>query len=162
MGASASLIEKATPEQQQEINAEYERLKNEGASEDEIEAQLKEKFNTLLEAVGEAVELTYGMKDGLGWKLQFCAEISFLNTNSTDSLAATTADAEIQLKEEPRATGFSVFGIPSPASAGNSPPPAELTHNRIFWEAQFEDKVGVPNNTHYHNITIKPFCTINF
>ena len=146
MGASASLIEKATPEQQGEINAEYERLKNEGLEEGEIEKRMKEKYNTLLEAIGETVELTYGMKDTLGWKLQFCAMISFQTSNPADALSACSADADIQMAEEPRATGFSVFGIPTAPTEGNSPPPAESTENRIFWEAQFEDKVG---NHHY-------------
>ena len=48
MGASSSLISKATPEQQSEINAELERLKGEGVSDEDIEKQLKEKFAELL------------------------------------------------------------------------------------------------------------------
>ena len=91
MGASASLIEKATPEQQGEINAEYEKLKNEGLEEEEIEKRMKEKYNTLLEAIGETVELTYGMKDALGWKLQFCAMISFQTSNPADASTASAA-----------------------------------------------------------------------
>ena len=141
MGASASLIAKATPEQQEEINTEYERLKGEGIEEAEIETKMKEKYSALLEAIGESVELTYGMKDNLGWKLQFCCMISFLTSSTTDALSACAADAEIQIAEEPKAASFSVFGTPSAPSEGNSPPPAELTENRIFWEAQFEDKV---------------------
>ena len=154
MGASASLIEKASPEQQEEINAEYARLKTEGISEEEIEKQMKEKYKDLMEAVGEAIELTYGMKDPLGWKLQFCAICSFLNSNPAEALTACATDGEIQLVDEPRAIGFSVFGIPSSPSVGNAPPPAELTDNRIFWEAQFEDKVsGMRTNTNAYFLT---------
>lgn len=55
MGASSSLISQATPEQQAEINAEVERLKGEGVSEEDIEKQLKEKYADLLNIGGSSV-----------------------------------------------------------------------------------------------------------
>ena len=50
MGASASMLEQLTPEQQAEINAEVERLKGEGVSEEDIDTQLKAKYESLLAA----------------------------------------------------------------------------------------------------------------
>ena len=44
MGASASLLEKVSPELQAEINAEVEKLKADGVSEDDIATQMKEKY----------------------------------------------------------------------------------------------------------------------
>lgn len=54
MGGSASLISGATPEQQSEINAELERLKGEGVSEEDIEKQLKEKYAELLNSTSNS------------------------------------------------------------------------------------------------------------
>ena len=50
MGASASLLEKVSPELQAEINAEVEKLKADGVSEDDIATQMKEKYATQLAA----------------------------------------------------------------------------------------------------------------
>ena len=50
MGASASLLEKVSPELQAEINAEVEKLKADGVSEDDIATQMKEKYATQLTA----------------------------------------------------------------------------------------------------------------
>ena len=59
MGASSSLVSKATAEQQAEINAEVERMKGEGVSEEEIEKQLKEKYAELLNAVPSVKHLIW-------------------------------------------------------------------------------------------------------
>ena len=50
MGASASLLEKVSPELQAEINAEVEKLKADGVSEEDIATQMKEKYAAQLAA----------------------------------------------------------------------------------------------------------------
>ena len=50
MGASASILEKATEEQRAEITAEIEKLKADGVAEEEIEKTLKEKYAEILAA----------------------------------------------------------------------------------------------------------------
>ena len=50
MGASASILEKATEEQKAEITAEIEKLKADGVAEEEIEKTLKEKYAEILAA----------------------------------------------------------------------------------------------------------------
>ena len=54
MGASASILEKASEEQKAEITAAIETLKGEGVAEEEIEKQLREKYAALLEAAPAA------------------------------------------------------------------------------------------------------------
>lgn len=51
MGASASVLEKLTPEQQAEINALVEKLKGEGVAEEEIEKQVREQFSEILASI---------------------------------------------------------------------------------------------------------------
>ena len=54
MGASASLLEKASPELQAEINAEVEKLKADGVSEEDISNQMMEKYSEQLAAASTA------------------------------------------------------------------------------------------------------------
>ena len=51
MGASASILEKATEEQKAEITPEIEKLKADGVAEEEIEKTLKEKYAEILATV---------------------------------------------------------------------------------------------------------------
>ena len=57
MGASASILEKASEEQKAEITAEIEKLKAENVPEEDIEKQLKEKYAELLKTV-ESTEVS--------------------------------------------------------------------------------------------------------
>ena len=58
MGASASILEKASEEQKAEITAEIEKLKAENVADEEIEKQLKEKYAELLKTVEGAAEVS--------------------------------------------------------------------------------------------------------
>ena len=54
MGASASILDKATEEQRAEITAEIEKMKSDGVAEEEIEKTLKEKYAEILAAAEAA------------------------------------------------------------------------------------------------------------
>lgn len=92
MGASASLLEKATPEQQAEINAEVEKLKGEGVSEEEIETQMKEKYSSLLTAAAtsekyEVVFVLGGPGSGKGTQCSKIVEVfGYIHLSAGDLL----------------------------------------------------------------------------
>ena len=129
MGASASILEKATEEQKAEITAAIETLKGEGVAEEEIEKQLREKYAALLEAAPAAE-----------------GEVATTDTTTTAAAAATATDTGADAAEgEVVATtgnGFETKKIPLTALQTEIDAAVQNGKTPLVIDNSAEDKVN--------------------
>ena len=128
MGASASILEKASEEQKAEITAAIETLKGEGVAEEEIEKQLREKYAALLEAVPAE------------------GEVAATTTTTTTTAAATATDTAADAVEgEVVATtgdGFETKTIPLTALQTEIDAAVQNGKTPLVIDNSAEDKVN--------------------
>ena len=71
------------------------------------------------------------------WTQEYAVYGSFTSRDLGATSKLVLADAEIQVKDEPRAPRFAVLGVPTP---GRYQEELEPTENKLFWLASFETK----------------------
>ena len=124
MGAGASAAEAVTAASDAELKEVV----------DALPAELKAKLKAAL----EEPKPDYG-KDADGWTVEYAVAgmVDVKDVAYTSELVL--ADAKLQVVEEPRAPSFTVMGLPTATTEGNTPPPEAKT-KLLYWLARFESK----------------------
>ncbi|KAK3239027.1 hypothetical protein CYMTET_51018 [Cymbomonas tetramitiformis] len=78
--------------------------------------------------------------EGIGCTTEFGVYGAFASGDTARTVELVLRDAEVQVREEPRAPRFACMGAHTRTSEECSAPPDEMTRNKVFWLASFESQ----------------------